>query len=116
MHSENDQFLNYLTDLKAKANRAMNYKEDLVNGAIKLLQDGLVLSWNVEERIPLTDKDLSYFYEEALKNYEDGSQKKEEMNILINLLRAKNDKKNKEFVAKNDDFKVQFLKSLKILD
>ena len=86
MHSENDPFVNHITDLKAKANRAMKFKEDLVNEAIKMLQDGIVLSWNMEERIPFTDKELAYFYEKVLKSYDDGSQKKEEMKILIDLI------------------------------
>ena len=111
MHSENDPFVNHISDLKAKANRAMKFKEDLVNEAIKMLQDGLVLSWNVEERIPFTDKDLAYFYENALKIYENGSEKKEEMKILIDLIRFENDKKNKEFARKNDLFKVHLQKT-----
>jgi len=105
MHSENDPFVNHISDLKAKANRAMKYKEELVNEAIKMLQDGIVLSWNMQERIPFSDKELAYFYEKVLKSYEDGSQKKEEMKILIDLIRFETDKKNMEFSRNNDLFK-----------
>ena len=109
MHSENDPIVNHVTDLKAKSNRAMKFKEDLVNGAIKMIQEGLVLSWKVEERIPYTDRDLAYFYEKALEIYEDGSQKKEEMKILIDLIRFENHKKNEEFVKRNDQLKVNLI-------
>ncbi len=106
MSSENDPFINHMTHIKAMSARAMKFKEELVNGAIKVLEEGLVLAWKIEEVIPYSDQDLAFFYEKILECYEDGSQKKKEIEALIEVIREEKNTKNIAFLNQNERFKV----------
>jgi len=106
MSSENDPFINHMTHIKAMSARAMKFKEELVNGAIKVLEEGLVLAWKIEEVIPYSDQDLAFFYDKILECYEDGSQKKKEIEALIEVIREEKNTKNIAFLNQNERFKV----------
>jgi len=111
MNSGNDPFLNQISDLKAKFKRARKFKENLLKSAFKMLEEGIVIGWQIEEgSAPYSQNDLDFFCKQILNYYENGSRKQKEIELLIKMIRTENRKINEKLKFQDQRLKAALFK------
>ena len=103
-----------MAELIAITHRMLKYEEDIMDRAMEMLKEGIVIPWDLEEEtLPYTYEELNFIHKGVLFEYRGEDDDSKDLRNFLWLPMMDFDEGKEKLLKKDDKFKVTSLDSNK---